>query len=285
MRRCLPRFLDLLERRGIRATFFVIGEEVDPTQGGDEARVTREMLSAVARHGHELGNHTYRHRYGLSRMSPGVIADEIERAHDLISGIAGQPIVGFRAPGYGISAAILEHLVRLGYRYDSSILPSPPYYLAKALVLAAMAVVGRRSESIVTDPRALLAPLGPYMPNLDSPWCRGSATVVQLPISVTPWARIPVFGTSLLTAPRWLRSYWLRVMRGRPYFNLTFHGIDLVDTEQDCIPTDLAARQPGLRTPFAQRHRNLEAVLDGLCLDHRVVPLRDLAELVRPHCS
>ena len=49
------------------------------------------------------------------------VSEEIERAHELLSEVAGERIQGFRAPGYDISAEILGVLEDLGYLYDSSI--------------------------------------------------------------------------------------------------------------------------------------------------------------------
>src|SRR5262249_38606504 len=155
-----------------------------------------------------------------------------------------------RAPGYDVSAEMLEIVAGLGYVYDSSIFPAPGYYVAKAAVMAGLRLVGRRSGAVMTDPRALLAPADPYRPSPRAPWRRGQATVIELPIAVTPGLRLPAIGTNLLLFPTPLRAAWLERMRGRSFFNLELHGIDLVDADLDGIPTELVARQPDLRAPL-----------------------------------
>ena len=138
-----------------------------------------------------------------------------------------------------------------GYRYDSSVFPSWPYYFAKAGVMAAMALVGRRSHSVLGDPRALLAPTLPYRPGV-SPFSRGQSTLVELPISVSPRLRLPAFGTSLVALPNRARVSLLESMRARPFFNLEMHGIDLIGADEDGIPAALVARQHDLRVAHAE---------------------------------
>jgi len=48
------RLLDTLAELGVPATFFVVGKDVDRNPA---------LVARMARDGHELGNHTYRHRY------------------------------------------------------------------------------------------------------------------------------------------------------------------------------------------------------------------------------
>jgi hypothetical protein len=273
-RRALPRFAELFERRGLRATLFVVGSDLD----GDPAR--RSLLASLARAGHELGNHSWSHPYDLARLPRARVDEEVGRAHDAIAELAGAPPVGFRAPGYDVSPRIYDALMARGYRYDSSVFPSWPYYLAKAGVMAAMTLVGRRSRSVLGDPRALLAPALPYRPGR-SPFWKGQSTLVELPVSVSPRLRLPAIGTYLICAPTAVRVRLLEAMRARPFFNLELHGIDLADADEDGIPAALVARQPDLRVPLAQKRRALEATLDRLALDYRFALLRDVAAEVQ----
>lgn len=280
MRRAVPRFLEMLARHGIRGTFFVVASELD---GGEaSALAARRRVREIAAAGHEVANHTLSHPYDLARLGPARIAEEIGRAHDLIGEAAGKAPLGFRAPGYDVSAAMLDELGRRGYLYDSSIFPAPAYYAAKAGVMAAMRLLGRKSGAVLTDPRALLAPADPYRPSATAPWRRGQAPVVELPIAVTPGLlRVPAIGTNLVLAPTPLRARWLEKMRDRAFFNLELHGIDLVDAELDGVPAELVARQPDLRVPLLQKERALEATLGRLALEYDFVPLADAAARVQ----
>jgi hypothetical protein len=274
LRRAVPRYLEIFARHRVRATFFVVGSDLSSPSA-------RALVRDIAAAGHEVANHSFSHHYDLARRPKVEIADEIRRADDVIAAAAGVSLSGFRAPGYDISADMLEIVAGLGYVYDSSIFPAPAYYAAKAAVMAGLRLVGRRSGAVMTDPRALLAPADPYRPSPTAPWRRGQATVIELPIAVTPGLRLPAIGTNLLLFPTPLRAAWLERMRGRHFFNLELHGIDLVDADADGVPTELVARQPDLRAPLAAKQRAFEATLDRLALEYRFVPLREVAQVVQ----
>ena len=284
MERCLPRFLDLFERRGLRATLFVVAGEIDVAARGAAARPTRTRLAAAATAGHELGNHSYAHRYDMARMAAGEAAADIEHAHRLLTELTGQHVRGFRAPGYDLSPAMVDELMRLGYLYDSSIFPAPGYYAAKAAIMGVMRAAGRSSGAVLTNPRALLAPVDPYRPSPAAPWRRGQASLVELPIAVTPGMRVPAIGTSLLLAPHWVRARMLEAMRRRRFFNLELHGIDLADADDDGIPGELATREPAFRAPLERKLRALEATLDRLAADFDFITLREAAIWAEREC-
>jgi len=257
LRRCLPRFAELFARHGVRATFFVVGADLEDDAEG------RAALAALARAGHELASHTHTHPYDFIRLGAGAIAEEIDRAHAAIAACAGTPPVGFRAPGYDISAEAIEALQARGYRYDSSVFPSAAYYGAKAVVMGAMRLIGRKSGSVLGRPAVLRAPLGPYRPSLTDPYRAGGAAdgILEIPIAVTRRARLPVIGTSLIVAPAILRRWMVATALREPLFNLELHGIDLCDAAADDIPPELVARQPDLRRPLAHKLAAIEETI------------------------
>lgn len=255
LRRCLPRFAELFARHSVPATFFVVGRDLDEDSEG------RAALAALARDGHELGNHSYTHPYDLVRLGRPAIDGEIDRAHEVIGKCGTAAPVGFRAPGYEISGEVIDALCARHYRYDSSAFPSVPYYGAKAAVMGAMRLLGRKSGSYLGSPRILTAPRRPYRPALGQPYRTGSADIIELPMAVTPIARLPVIGTSVITAPEWLRHRMVASMLEEGFLNLELHGIDLADAAADEIPPALIARQPDLRRPLAQKLAALDATL------------------------
>lgn len=267
LERALPRAANLFARRGLRVTWFVVGRDADagaalPDRAARAANAAR--LAILARNGDELANHSYSHPYELARQGAAAAEAEIAGCDRVLRAITGAAPRGFRAPGYDISPAMLEALARHGYRYDSSIFPAPGYYAAKAAVMAALALARRPSGAVLTNPRALAAPAAPYRPAMTAPWRRGQSPVVELPVAVTPWARIPAIGTSLIVAPAPLRDRIVAAMRRRDFFNFELHGIDFADAHQDGIPGELVARQPDLRIPIAEKLARLEALLDDL---------------------
>ncbi|HLK89096.1 MAG TPA: polysaccharide deacetylase family protein [Polyangia bacterium] len=272
LRRCLPRFAELFARHGLRATFFVVGADLEEDAEG------RALLADLARAGHELGNHSHTHRYDFARLPRDAMAEEIDRAHGAVGDCAGAAPIGFRAPGYAINGDALDLLAARGYRYDSSVFPSAAYYGAKALVMAAMRATGRPSGSFLDDPRVLLAPRSPYRPAPAAPYRHGGDGILELPIAVTPVARLHVIGTSLILAPAWLRRHLVAVALRSPLFNLELHGIDLADAGADELPPALVARQPDLRRPLAHKLAALDETLSAArAAGASFVTLRDYA--------
>ena len=272
LERALPRAAALFASKNIHVTWFVIAKDLEHAPNA-------QRLKTLADAGDELGNHSYSHPYDLARLSAPQIDNEITRAHELLSKLA--PVRGFRAPGYDVSPAMLDTLARLGYRYDSSIFPAPAYYAAKAAVMAGLAALGRPSGAVLTNPRALAAPADPYRPSMTAPWRRGQAPVVELPVAVTPWARVPAIGTSLLVAPAWLRNRIVAAMAKREFFNIELHGIDFADAEKDGIPGELVDRQPDLRIPVAEKLARLDHVLDEVAERWQLVTLGEVAVAVQ----
>ena len=234
LERALPRAARLFAARSIPVTWFVVGRDADADAGsGGADRAARAAnaarLRALAERGDELGNHSYSHPYELARLGPAEVFAELDDCDRVLRAITGHPARGFRAPGYDLSPVMLDWLARHGYRYDSSVFPAPGYYVAKAAVMAVLAVSGRPSGAVMTNPRALGAPAVPYRPAMSRPWRRGQAPVVELPVAVTPWLRLPAIGTSLIVAPAVLRDRLVAAMASRRFWNFELHGIDFAD--------------------------------------------------------
>jgi peptidoglycan/xylan/chitin deacetylase (PgdA/CDA1 family) len=89
--RVTERILDVLLREQVPATFFMVGRHVE---------LHPSTAEAVALARQEIGNHTYSHRK-LHRSGPARTADEIRRAHQVITAVTGVVPRSFRAPhGY-----------------------------------------------------------------------------------------------------------------------------------------------------------------------------------------
>jgi hypothetical protein len=275
LQRALPRASALFAKHGIHVTWFTVGQNVDPVLGAANAANAARIKELVTA-GDELGNHSYSHPYELARMTASEIEKEITRCDEVLRLITAH-VHGFRAPGYDISSVMLDVLARLGYRYDSSVFPSPGYYAAKAAVMTALAALRRPSGAVMTNPRLLAAPADPYRPSMSSPWRRGQAPIVELPIATTPWLRVHAIGTSLLITPAWVRDRIVAAMTKREFWNLELHGIDFADAEQDGIPGELVDRQPDLRVPIDDKLAILDGLLDQVTARWDVQTLGEIA--------
>jgi hypothetical protein len=267
----LPRIADFAAAHRIPVTLFAIGRDVERAESA-------AALCALSHAGHAVENHSYAHRYDLSRLGRREIAEEIARGSDAIARAVGRRPVGFRAPGYTVSDVLFDALEALGVGFDSSVFPCPPYYAAKALVLGARRVRGRGSAAILDTPRVLVAPRRPYRPG--RPWFRrGARRFMELPIQVTPWIGLPVIGTSVALSGTGMACWLARACAGDGLVNLELHGMDFLD-RGDGLEA-LATRQPELRVPLGKRLEALSAFVEEIARSGaRFVRLHEAAEAV-----
>jgi len=112
------RMLDLFDRTGVRVTCFFLGWVAEQRP---------DLVREASGRGHEVASHGYGHRL-IYTQTPAEFAADVSRAKDLLEQIAGNPVTGYRAPGFSIIRETMwafEELVRAGYRYDSSVFPAP----------------------------------------------------------------------------------------------------------------------------------------------------------------
>ncbi|MBN1425053.1 polysaccharide deacetylase family protein [Candidatus Fermentibacteria bacterium] len=174
------RLLGLLDERGIRATFFVVGEVAERHP---------DLIARIAKGGHEIGCHTHGH-VALCELSPEEFNDELDSSERAIAEACGVRPRCFRGPSFGLRPEtqwVGKILARRGYRIDSSLLPSR----------VAMAGWAR-------------APRTPFelAPGL---W--------EIPASTSPRLRMPYGGSVYLRAwPRCVIRHWVRAnaRRGLP---------------------------------------------------------------------
>jgi peptidoglycan-N-acetylglucosamine deacetylase len=107
----VPRVLELLDRRGIRATFFVPGHTVEsfPVE-----------TASILERGHEIAHHSYAH-VDPSGQTREEETDDMERALDVLEGIGVKPL-GYRSPSADLSESTLELVEAHGFVYDSSLM-------------------------------------------------------------------------------------------------------------------------------------------------------------------
>jgi len=243
----VPRLLDLLKELEIPGTFFAIGRDLAHQEN-------QALVADVFAAGHEIANHSQHHLYGLSRCEKSAIKREIAQTSELIDRVVGEPPAGFRAPGYTITQPVFAVLEQLGFAYDSSVFPCPPYYAAKASVLALMRVQKERSQSILDDPRVMYCPTQPY--RMGQPYWRKGTGMIEIPIGLTPWTRLPYMGTTFAIFGAQVSAWLTRMMARRSFVHLQLHGIDVSDAQLDDL-THLIKYQPELRRPLAQRLQTL----------------------------
>ena len=101
-----PAVLEILRREGVRATFFLVGEQVLR-----EPALAREIVQA----GHAIAVHCHRHR-NLLRLTPGQVREDLARAHDVIVANTGLRPALYRPPYGVLSASALRVARARGWR-------------------------------------------------------------------------------------------------------------------------------------------------------------------------
>ena len=84
-----PALLDLLARRGVRATFFCVGRHVASH---------RDLVRRIAAEGHLIGNHSFAHSRGTNLFGDARLRADIELAQQEITRTVGRTPEFFRPP-------------------------------------------------------------------------------------------------------------------------------------------------------------------------------------------
>lgn len=99
------RLLDILDRYGVKTTFFLAGYWVEKYP---------EYVRKIAERGHEIGNHSYEHPHMNSLGKEQVRADLL-RNHELLVELTGTRPILFRPPFGEYSNKVIEAASELGY--------------------------------------------------------------------------------------------------------------------------------------------------------------------------
>ena len=110
------KILELLDSRGIKATFFVLG---------CVARELPYLVRMIHDEGHEVACHGYMHKL-VYESTPEEFRSDIKKAKHIIEDSTGTNVCGFRATSFSFNESnlwALDILIEEGFSYDSSIFP------------------------------------------------------------------------------------------------------------------------------------------------------------------
>lgn len=268
----VPRVLKTLDNLGWRITFFVVGQDAAVAENHD-------ALAAISAAGHEVGNHSFHHEPWLHLHSRDRIESEIGRAEEAIEQATGRRPRGFRGPGYSLSATTLDVLLRKGYRYDASTLPTYLGPLARAYYfLSSSLSPGEKQQRkhLFGGLADGLRPLRPYL------WRVGDGKVLEIPVTTVPVAKVPFHFSYLLYissySPTLSLAYFAaalnlcRLTRTEP--SLLLHPLDVLGCD------DVSALRffPGMTLSSAHKAACLERYLRLLAARHTVVSMSEHAD-------
>lgn len=94
------QILDTLDKYGAKATFFMLGKQVEKN---------KNIANEVLNRGHEIGNHTYNHPV-LTKQSTSQVIWQVDHTSQIIYDVTGEYPTVFRPP-YGASNQTVKSLV------------------------------------------------------------------------------------------------------------------------------------------------------------------------------
>lgn len=110
------RLLEILDAFQVKGTFFILGWLAERYPS---------LIKKIHDTGHEIASHGFDHKM-VSRMTPGEFQQDVRKSKDILEGIAGDAVIGYRAPTFSIqekTSWAYEILLHEGYRYSSSVYP------------------------------------------------------------------------------------------------------------------------------------------------------------------
>ena len=177
----VPRILEILDQLNLRITFFIVGQDAAMPMHAD-------ILAEIARRGHEIGNHSHHHEPWMHRRSAAAIDDELARAEASIENVTGHRPRGFRGPGFTRSTTILETLVRRGYAYDASSLPTFIGPLARAYYFRS----SKLGPEAMREREDLFGSFSDGLrPNRRHAIALSNGSIVEIPVTTFPLLRVP----------------------------------------------------------------------------------------------
>jgi peptidoglycan-N-acetylglucosamine deacetylase len=97
-----PKLLDILRHHGVRATFYVIGRNVETYP---------EIARRIVSEGHEIANHTWSHP-ALPSLGAARLNQEIEKTTAVIQRVTGRRPTNMRPPYGAINERVRQAMIR-----------------------------------------------------------------------------------------------------------------------------------------------------------------------------
>jgi hypothetical protein len=240
------------------------------------------VLAAIAAAGHEIGNHSDRHEPWLHRYDSAELASELDRSHHSIEEATGLAPVGFRGPGYSITDEAVALLLKLGYQYDASILPTYLGPVARRFYFRSTGLDREQQkvrEALFGTWRDGRAPIRPHL------WEVEGEALVEVPVTTLPVVKVPFHPSYLLyiaaRSPRLSEAYLSTALRLCKLADigpsLLLHPLDFLGGDE--VPG--LSFFPAMQTPGAVKRERVVRYLDLLQERYELTTLGRYARLAR----
>lgn len=270
----VPRVLDFLKQRGLKITFFVVGQDAALPEN---AKALRSLADA----GHEIGNHSFHHEPWLHLYSPEQIEEELQRAEEAIEAVTGQLPTGFRGPGFSFSQQLLQTLAKRGYAYDCSTFPTFLGPLARLYYFFTSDLTPEEKA----DRKQLFGKLSEGFRSLKPyHWPDIQPELLEIPVTTMPLFKVPIHVSYLLYLGQYSQTlamaYFRMALKLSQLFrvepSLLLHPLDFMGKEDD---SDLAFF-PAMGRSATEKIALVGKAVDLLASRWNVVPMREHAEAI-----
>jgi hypothetical protein len=269
----VPRVLSFLRARNLTVTFFIVGQDAAMEKN-------HELLKSIAAAGHEIGNHSFKHDPWLHLYSEKEIETEIAAAEEHIEHAIGERPVGFRAPGYSLTHAVLRVMERRGYRYDASTWPSlvTPAARAYYFMTANFSPEEKKQRRLLGGTlRDGLRPISPYRWRLNG----RSQMLIEIPVTTMPILKLPIHVSYLMclsiVSPIFALQYFRAALKLCRWTgtepSIVLHPTDFLG----CDDTQDLSFIPGMNLPSERKLTFVSEVLRVLSAEFTVLTLQQHA--------
>lgn len=277
----LENLLNFFSKYQIKTTMFMVGNDFLYNENHSSIR-------DIANEGHEIANHSMTHPQGFRWLSQSEKEEELSSMSDICFEVTGKRPIGFRSPGWNIDDSALPVLEKLGFKYDSSVFPTLLMPVMKFAHWSSMSKQKKQDRTTMGQINYMFSPIEPYHVSDRSLGKRGNNELVEFPISVSPFLRIPFFATLLLfTGVGFYKKLYRSIQAAGLPIHFQMHLSDFIDYSipelEDQMPTNKqgAYVPQSLNTPLSKKINLFSEMIEIIGQNYEFITLKQWVENIR----
>jgi hypothetical protein len=277
----LENLSNFFSKYAIKTTMFMVGNDF-------LYKKNHASIKEIANNGHEIANHSMTHPQGFRWLLEKEKEMELDSMSDICWEVTGKRPVGFRSPGWNIDDATLPVLNKLKYVYDSSVFPTSLMPLMKFAHWSSMSKQKKQDRTTMGQTSYMFSPLSPYHVSDYSLGKRGDNSLIEFPISVSPYLRVPFFATLfLITGIRFYRKLYRSIRAAGLPVHFQMHLSDFIDYSIPELKDQMPGNKKGmyipqsLHTPLSRKLDLFSELIDLIAPDYSFITLDQWAKRIR----
>ncbi|MCD6356701.1 MAG: polysaccharide deacetylase family protein [Anaerolineaceae bacterium] len=276
----VDNMLAFFNEYGIKTTMFMVGNDFLHKEN-------HPAILAISKAGHEIANHSMTHPQGFRWLPVEEKEKEISGMAKICQTVTGKSPIGFRSPGWNIDDSTLPILLKLNYLYDSSIFPTSLMPIMKFSHWLSTSKQAKENRTTMGQLNYMFSPITPYHVSRKSLKEKGELSIIEFPISVTPFLRIPFFATLLLfTGIGFYRRLYHSIHASGLPIHFQMHLSDFIDYSIPELRNQMPQANQGayipqsLNTPLSKKLDIFKKILDLMVKDYSFITLDKWAKQV-----